>query len=186
MKILFWTVVSLLITLAPFVFRVDGNFCLRKKTAFVCVRFFRSRVFSLLLFFAPDGVYYSIYGKKGKPIGEKKKSKSKKKKISVPFSVESLKFTDISVKCYIGGETDSVNCTCGALLAFIGSAMDTLEKRGLLDRGNLLVLPSYVSNQTTVNFSICVFTSIAKILSSFVHTKSGEKYAKRRDWEHNG
>ncbi|MCR4725678.1 MAG: hypothetical protein K5753_00435 [Clostridia bacterium] len=185
MTALFTIVLTLLILLAPFVFRVDGDFCLQKKTAFVAVRFFRVRVFSLLLYFSDDGVYYSIYGKKGKKFGSERRKK-KKKTIKLPFSLDSIRFADISVKIYLGGDAETLAYSCGAAATLTGEILDFLEKRKLLDKGKILVLPCFSSNQTTVNFSICFFTSIVKLLSSIVHTNDGENYAKRRYRKYHG
>lgn len=184
-KALFWFVFSILLFLIPFVFRADGDFCLNKKTAFIAVRLFGLRVFSLLLYFAPDGVYYSIFGKRGKrihPEGDERK----KKKASFSISVDAIKFTNISVKFHIGGNVDDVSVACGTVTAFADSVFAYLKEKDLLDKGRVIVLPSYTADQMTANFSISGFTAPIKVLSSLVHTKNGEKYAKRRYREHNG
>ena len=184
MKILFWSVVAAVLTTAPVVLRIDGDFCLNKKTFFVAVRLFRTRVFSLIFYFAPDGIYYSILGKKGKKI--KVKSDAPKKKVNIPFSIEALRFTHISVKIYIGGDAERVHYGCFSASMILGTLLKELEGRKLLDRGEVLVLPSYAADQMTVNFSICLFTSALQYLASLVHTKGGDNYAKRRYREYNG
>ena len=184
-KSLFWTVLLILFLLVPFVFRADGSFCLNKKTTFIAIRLFGLRVFSLLLYFAPDGIYYSIFGKRGKRM-DREVEERKKKKGSIPFSIDAIKFTDLSVKINIGGDVDDVSMTCGTVMALMDSVFAYLKERDLLDQGRVVVLPSYTADQMTVNFSINGFTSPIKILSSLVHTKDGEKYAKRRYRQHNG
>ena len=117
----------------------------------------------------------------------KNNPKKKKAPTKNPFSLDCLKFTDFSVKVYIGGsDPGNVTYACGAVSALADGIFEYLDKRKLLDRGEFIILPCYSSDQMSVNFSICFFTSIIKILSSFVHTNKGDYYAKRRYREHHG
>ncbi|GEM_PF-4819575 len=158
---------------------MDGNFCLTKKTLFFAVKFFGIRVFSLILYFSKEGVYYSVFGKKGKKIVRKKSDE--KKSVSVPFSLYALHFLTVDVKVYTSGSVEESTYACGFVLSLLDSAFQYLEKAKLMDRGSITVLPCYTADQTMVHFSIKIYTSIVRFLSSFTHTEKEVNYAKRRN-----
>ena len=153
-----------------------------KKLIFIKIRLFFVKIIALKVYFAPDGLYYSINGKKGKPIRPKEKTEGKK----FPFDIHALHVTNMEVRVYTGGSLVGVTYLCAALLQMLYAAERYLSAENVLDRADLRVLPCFVNEQATVYFSIKLFTSIAKFLLSLIHTKKGVEYAKRSNREYHG
>lgn len=114
---------------------------------------------------------------------ERKGKEKKRRKANLFFA---LYFREIILTAYIGGDPQSVSLFLGGALISLDAALEYLDKIGRLDERKVRILPCYVGNQSTVNFSISVFSSIALLLSTLAHTTEGGKYAKRSDRKHYG
>ena len=173
MSFLFWSILGFLILLFPFYAEITGHFSLPRKILILSVRLFGIKTVTLKIFFSEDGVYFSAFGKRGRPLI------FKDKKTSVPFDIRALHFTSIKVRIYAGGETDATTYLLASLAEIFDVGMRYLREERVLDAGEVLILPCYVNKQSSVNLSMRFFTSIAMFFACFFHTKKGEKYAKR-------
>lgn len=176
--ILFYTTVSILCLIAPIFLRVAGSFSLDRKVACITMRLFFLKVLTIRLYFHEDGVMISLNGKQGKPITVKREDR-KKRGIFHPY-IQMIRIKEIDLNVYASGEPSALSLSLSSILSAITAFLEYLKGIRLLDRSKVTILPSYISDQTTVNFSISFFTSPAQILAALVHTKEGKGLWKKK------
>ena len=172
MSFLFWAVAAILFLLFPIFIQAKGAFSLDKKTLFVKLSLFGIKMLSVTLYFSPQGIEWSLNGKKGKILFLKERSGT-----PMPIGLEVVRITYLRIDVYSGNDVAGTTCGMGVLFAILDPALGYLRSRKLLDRAAVRILPCYVNEQTTVKFSIRLFTGIALFLGGIIHTKRG--YAKR-------
>lgn len=182
MSFFFWTVLVFLILLCPIFCAADCRFSLEKRILSVTLRLFGLKILYGKVFFDKNGLFFSIYGRKGKPI----LPKERKSGSGISFDLRALHFSSITVDIYAGGDLSAATYSLSAIIVALDAAMRYLESERLLDHASLRVLPCYINAQSAVNLSIRLFTSPIKFLSSFIHTKKGANYAKRSDRKDHG
>ena len=182
MSFFFWSVVVLLILLCPIFIEADFRFSLEKRIISFTFRLFAVKVLYGKVFFDKSGLYFSLYGRRGKAVIPKQGKRGS----SISFDIRALHFSSVTVDVYAGGDLFAATYVLSALIAVMDAAMRYLESERLLDHASVRVMPCYINEQSSVNLSIRFFTSPIKFLSSFIHTTKGANYAKRSDRKDHG
>ena len=181
----FFALVALTALLIPIFVSADGAFSLDRKLFFVSIKVYGIRMLSIKVFFDEKaGILVSVNGKNGKPLSMKEKKKQQGKKKNYLPLITALYFTKADITVYAGGEPRRVSL----MLAFLQMITETFLS--LLPRSpdvsRVTMLPCYTGDQTTVKFSIKLFTSVLVILFALAHTRKEEKDAKRSNREFDG
>ena len=185
MDFFFYSVLLLLLFLCPISVRSEGSFWLEKRLSVLSVRLFFIKILNIKLLFSEDGLYLSLNGKKGRSIPESS-SEKKEKKISLTAFLDAIHVKNAMLTVYAGGDAASLSILLASMKESFGSVMGYLTERKRLDKCRITILPCYLNDQTTVNFSISLFSCAALILFVLAHTKKGEKHAKRSDRKYHG
>ena len=183
MDIFFYLILSLLFTVTPLFVKAEGSFSADRKLLYLTLRFFTIKVITIRIFFDEDGPVISVNGKKGTVIHSKHKKKKKKHTVLEMYP-QLIHIKEMKISAYTGGEITALSLAVGSILMFAEEGMYYLKRNGLLDKGTVRLLPCYIGERTTVNFSITLFTSIAQIFGMLVHTKKGRNYGKRSNREY--
>lgn len=181
----FYCVVAFAVLLLPFFIGVEGAFSPDRRLFFVVIRLYGVRIVSLKIFFdEKQGISVSVNGRTGKTIAKRSNKKEGAPSKSYFPLLYALIFTEIDLTLYVGGEAGRVSLYIAALDLVFEQALSVLPRRP--DKCRIEVLPCYVNDRVTVNFSIRFFTAIAPLLFAFAHTKRGVRNAKRSDRKSDG
>ena len=179
----FYLLFILLFLLLPIFIKAEGTFRPDKRVLYISIKWLGIKLLSIRVFLSDD-IYISINKNKAKMLSKKKKHG--KNSAILPFLFTAIHINDLNVSVYTSGDPSSLSIAISTCLQIINSFIGYLKNHNRLDKSKVLILPCYLNEQATVNFSICVYSCIALVIFSFAYTIWGEKYAKRSDRKHHG
>ena len=175
--IFLYAISALLIILLPIFVRVEGAFSFERRLFFVSLRLYGIRILSVIIYFDQEGeIFLSLNGKKAKPII--RKSEERKDKADFLPLLEAIYLNEADLSLYVGGTPQSLSLILGALQIILNDLILSANARSPVEYCRIRVLPCYVNDQISANFSISLFTSPVLILAALMHTKKGVKHAK--------
>ena len=185
MDFFFYAVLFLLFLLLPLSVQSEGSFWLEKRICLLSIKIFSIRILRIRLLFSEEGITISLNGKKGKTIGKSDKNEKKNKRSSSAL-LKAIYLRNLTLSIYAGGDAANLSLFLAMLKKSILSGIKFLKSQKRADRCKITVLPCYVNDHTTVNFSISLFTCGALLMAALPHTNKGAKNAKRSDREFDG
>lgn len=185
MDILFYTISVFLIILLPIIIRIEGTASYERRLVFLTLKVYGVRILLIILYIDQEGeLFISMNRKKAKQI--MRNDKISKKKVNLNAFLTGIYLTKADVSLYVGGPPQRISLIMGAVQLILEYLILSANDRFPIEFCRIRALPCYVNEQFSANFSISIFTSPVLMLVALLHTKKGEKDAKRSNRKYDG